>query len=771
MKKIILLLFLVTIQANSQTNFTGAFDVANWTMSNSNTDGFVNTSGAPNIIQLTSGSMGNIGEGNTDFTIFCPTATTISFNWSYNTSDMHAQFDYPRVSINGVITIFTGFDYLDGEHFQQGSTTVNVPAGNFFGLNMHTTDNMYGRATVTISNFNFVATTAEPTPTITVAPTASSICLGNTLASSSLIGGAASVAGAFAFITPSTAPGSGTASQVYLFTPTDSANYRIVAGLVSVTVNPILMPTFTQVNPICFGETLSALPTTSTNSIAGNWSPSINSAATTTYTFTPSDQCSLSTTMTIVVNRSLAGTASANQIIAWGAQPDDITLTNSVGAVQWQSSTNNSSFTNIAGAPNSPTLDGAFVGALTADKYFRAIVNDAGCGNVTSATVLVTTTTKIKDTYCGSTLPTMNAQIQAELYPSAQLYRYHVSKNGTVLGTYEVNKNNFDLTKIAGSTYGTTYSIKVAAKNNNVWGAYGTSCNVTTPTIISSSNVPLTKMRTSQCGSTLTAIGSPIHSELVHAAEAYRFELTNGATVTEVESPIYYFFLTNTAIGTYGTTFSIRTKAKIAGIWGNYGAACSISTPALSANTIPTTQISPSFCGATLPALTTKISASTVYNAEGYRFEITKGTTVTVYDSNTYNFKLSQTGAAVAFNTVYYIRVAAKVNGVYGNYGASCNVITPGNSSNSKAIFENTDFSLIAYPNPSNSDFKLQFTGANEDAVSILVFDMTGRQIENKEVNASAIENITIGQNYSAGIYNVIVSQGKNTKTVRLVKN
>jgi hypothetical protein len=247
--------------------------------------------------------------------------------------------------------------------------------------------------------------------------------------------------------------------------------------------------------------------------------------------------------------------------------------------------------------------------------------------------------------------------------------------------------------------------------------------------------------------------------------------LTNGTTVTEVESPIYYFFLTNTTIGTYGTTFSVKTKAKIAGVWGNYGAACSISTPALSANTVPTTQISPSFCGATLAALTTKIPASTVYNAEGYRFEITKGTTVTVYDSNTYNFKLSQAGAAVAFNTVYSIRVAAKVNGVYGNYGASCNITTPGNASNSKSIIENIDFSLIAYPNPSYSDFKLQVNDASDENVSILVFDMTGRQIENKELNASAIENITIGQNYSAGIYNVIVSQGKNTKTVRLVKN
>ncbi len=61
-------------------------------------------------------------------------------------------------------------------------------------------------------------------------------------------------------------------------------------------------PTFAQVAPICAGSTLAALPTTSNNGIAGNWLPSINNLATTTYTFTPTNTCNPTTTMTIVVN-------------------------------------------------------------------------------------------------------------------------------------------------------------------------------------------------------------------------------------------------------------------------------------------------------------------------------------------------------------------------------------------------------------------------------------------------------------------------------------
>ncbi len=72
----------------------------------------------------------------------------------------------------------------------------------------------------------------------------------------------------------------------------------------TITVNPLITPTFTQVAAIFNGETLAALPTTSNNSITGTWSPAIDNTATTTYTFTPdaSQTCAINQTMTITVN-------------------------------------------------------------------------------------------------------------------------------------------------------------------------------------------------------------------------------------------------------------------------------------------------------------------------------------------------------------------------------------------------------------------------------------------------------------------------------------
>jgi hypothetical protein len=71
----------------------------------------------------------------------------------------------------------------------------------------------------------------------------------------------------------------------------------------TITVNPIVTPTFSTVAAICAGDPLSALPTTSTNGITGAWTPALNNTATTTYTFTPSGgQCASTTTLTITVN-------------------------------------------------------------------------------------------------------------------------------------------------------------------------------------------------------------------------------------------------------------------------------------------------------------------------------------------------------------------------------------------------------------------------------------------------------------------------------------
>ena len=87
----------------------------------------------------------------------------------------------------------------------------------------------------------------------------------------------------------------------YTFTP-DIGQCAAVTKL-TITVNSKSTPIFNAVNPICAGETIAVLPTTSNNSISGKWTPALNNLKTTEYTFTPNiGHCANSTKLTIRVN-------------------------------------------------------------------------------------------------------------------------------------------------------------------------------------------------------------------------------------------------------------------------------------------------------------------------------------------------------------------------------------------------------------------------------------------------------------------------------------
>jgi hypothetical protein len=103
----------------------------------------------------------------------------------------------------------------------QSSYSIVLRARDSFGLY---TDTAY---TVVVN---------KVTPTILTPPTSTTIVYGQTLSSSGLNGGEASVQGIFTWTSPSTAPAVGSSSQSVTFTPNDVANYETVTTLVSVAV-------------------------------------------------------------------------------------------------------------------------------------------------------------------------------------------------------------------------------------------------------------------------------------------------------------------------------------------------------------------------------------------------------------------------------------------------------------------------------------------------------------------------------------------------------
>jgi Zn-dependent metalloprotease len=137
-----------------QTGFAGSYTPANWTQQLVNSNGSVNTAGAPNSIVMTSSDNFSFANGQTSYSITIPCSGILSFNWSYSTTD-NAANDYPRYSINGgILNYFPGYQFESGDPEQQtGTFTLQVSAGQVLMLQMHSTFNLGGAASLTISNF------------------------------------------------------------------------------------------------------------------------------------------------------------------------------------------------------------------------------------------------------------------------------------------------------------------------------------------------------------------------------------------------------------------------------------------------------------------------------------------------------------------------------------------------------------------------------------------------------------------------------------------
>jgi Tfp pilus assembly protein FimT len=134
------------------------------------------------------------------------------------------------------LTLDTATGVLSGTPSQEGSYPFALAASNSSGTTQQV----------------FTFAVAQPSASVSIWPTATAITYGQTLASSTLSGGVASVDGTFAFTTPTTAPNAGTASQAVTFTPTDAVTYSPVSGTASVLVNQatVTVSTWPTATPI-----------------------------------------------------------------------------------------------------------------------------------------------------------------------------------------------------------------------------------------------------------------------------------------------------------------------------------------------------------------------------------------------------------------------------------------------------------------------------------------------------------------------------------------
>ena len=173
-------------------------------------------------IAITTAQLPAPAVGNEPVTSFSTDSYTASVSWSPAVSDRFA----PTTTYTATVTLTPESGYA----FDNGMTV------SYDGENQ--TLSKSGSSVSFTKEFD--ATTDLEAVSITTAPTAASITYGDKLSSSTLTGGAASVAGNFAWKEPETVPSVSDSGKTFkvVFTPENTGKYATAECDVAVTVNP-----------------------------------------------------------------------------------------------------------------------------------------------------------------------------------------------------------------------------------------------------------------------------------------------------------------------------------------------------------------------------------------------------------------------------------------------------------------------------------------------------------------------------------------------------
>jgi hypothetical protein len=275
---------------------------------------------------------------------------------------------------------------------------------------LYDADNQYNGASAPLLTIQYVTPLSQ---TIT-AP--SSVCANSTGNSASVVDpGSATFAWT---ITGGTIPGSTTGSSV-LFTAGASGTVQLSCVITkagcssaggqaqSVTITAAPAQTITAAGPVCAssaGNTASVSTTAGATyswSISGGTITAGGTSSTVTYTAGTGASLTLSCVVTssggcasaggqaqsVTINpTSVGGSTSANAATICQGSTSQITLSGQTGSItKWQSSPNNSTWSDIASTANPYTT-----AALSANTYYRAVVQSGVCSTANSASTLVT---------------------------------------------------------------------------------------------------------------------------------------------------------------------------------------------------------------------------------------------------------------------------------------------------------------------------------------------------------------------------------------------
>jgi hypothetical protein len=225
---------------------------------------------------------------------------------------------------------------------------------------------------------------------------------------------------------------------------------------------------------------------------------------------------------------------------------------------------------------------------------------------------------------------------------------------------------------------------------------------------------------------------------------------------------------------------------QVAGLGWVYGPECKITTP----TSPPQTTISFPACGSIISNTGDAIRSNQMSNIfdimpTQYRFNAVVGGTNYVYTAPLAtltnpnnrctlrsNFRDGANNAMpVTINTTYVMSVDVLWNGAWIIGTTTCTFTTANVITRPSHLQTNEEeFDATIYPNPFATNFKLDITPSSDSTIGVKVYDMVGRLIEERQVLITEINSQEVGDKYPTGVYTIVITQGENLKTLRVIK-
>jgi hypothetical protein len=539
--------------------------------------------------------------------------------------------------------------------------------------------------------------------------------------------------------------------------------------------------------------------------------------------------CSSATTEAVALMTSLpayAGTAVGATTVCTGTNSNVIKVNDAIGAIQWQSSADNVTFANVVGTASSLTVSN-----LTVATYYRALVSLSGCTAVPSNSVFMGVDAKsVAGTISGAGAVCSGSAKTLTLAGNTGAVQWMSASTST--GTYSpiagANATSYAASPTATSYYKATVTNGVCAAATTILSAAVTVnptsvagsisgggvsvCSGTNSTLLSlngSTGTRLWKKSTDQVTWTSLGIATATYTAAnLTVPTYYKATVTSGLCSAVDTDPVFIDVRAKSVAGTVTSAGAVCLGASrtltSTGAVGNrqwqssadnitytdiVGANAATYVASPTTNTYYRVSVVNNQCTAanSLGVLVTVNAAAAVGTVTAGPRTLLSGTTYTstlTLSSNTGTIQwqraASLTGAYTAIagatgstylathGTVTYYYRARVTN---GTCTADSNVITVTLASATKNTSDDyVALDASAYPNPFSGAFNVKTITNSEENFVIKAYDMTGKLVYNKEIAFDAIDNEVIGEQFRAGMYTIVVQQGAEIKTIRVIK-